>query len=123
MYINNYGQLVADDYLAHHGILGMHWGIRRYQPYPGDYHGDGKFIGKRKKPRWERTYEKSGYDANSRKTARQATKRLNDLDQARAETERNYSIAKSKGQILKADAYKKDVESINKEIDRTIKKT
>lgn len=112
----------ADKDLVHYGTLGMKWGIRRYQPYPGDYHGDGKFVGKRKKPRWERTYEKSGYDANNRKTARQATKRLNDLDQARAETERNYSIAKSKGQILKADAYNKDVESINKEIDRTIKK-
>lgn len=46
--INNYGELVSEDYLAHHGILGMHWGIRRYQPYPSDYHGDGKFVGKKK---------------------------------------------------------------------------
>lgn len=23
----------------------MHWGIRRYQPYPSDYHGDGRYIG------------------------------------------------------------------------------
>lgn len=31
--------------LMHYGIQGMRWGVRRYQPYPDSYKGDGKFLG------------------------------------------------------------------------------
>lgn len=40
---------MSEDYLAHHGVLGMKWGVRRYQPYGGGTYEPehrGRFVGK-----------------------------------------------------------------------------
>lgn len=37
-----------NNYLAHYGVMGMKWGVRRYQPYPKGQQVKGRFLGKTK---------------------------------------------------------------------------
>ena len=68
--MNNY---VVSSELTHHGVLGMKWGIRRYQPYGTAYDTKhkGKFVGERKtkKTRSDRDPQANRSSTNARKGA------------------------------------------------------
>ena len=75
-----------DDHLEHHGILGMHWGIRRFQPYPEGHKG-GKEIGEAAKPRKRKLSKEARKRAKMRSEAADLKARTK-LDEARAEAAR-----------------------------------
>ena len=67
-----------DDYLEHHGILGMKWGVRRYQNADGSLTDAGR-----------KHYGVSGSSVSDIKNRKGIQKRLNDVDTALARNRRH----------------------------------
>lgn len=88
--------------LCHHGVMGMRWGVRRFQPYPKGYTGDGKFLGKFKTPEeFNEAWDKWAYTEDGSKYSKNA-KRLKKALQTRQKAVKNATLAGMvKGQAAK----------------------
>lgn len=95
----------STDYLEHHGVLGMKWGVRRYQ------NADGSLTDKGKK----RYYVGS---SDKKKRAKGYQRRLNDLDEERVHTRNQWREYSGNQALRENDLQVKNVES---EINKTIK--
>lgn len=81
--------------LYHHGILGMHWGIRRFQPYPKGSGKKGKEIGAAAK-------KKSVEIVQKYKDKKKAKQRNENLKKAREKAAENRKLAADKDRVLKS---------------------
>lgn len=119
----------ADEaYLAHHGIKGQRWGVRRFQEKDGDYTAAGRArygIGDGQK---KRSLADSLGDDRDR--SGQIKRRLNELDKERAKTQYNKQVAefkKNKKEFKNPDAntkkYDKTIAKSNKSLSDIKKET
>lgn len=100
---------VIDNELYHHGVIGMKWGIRRYQPYSIGYDAEhkGRFVGLSKEHRAIKKQAKETYRENRNIIKQQRKEALrkagfNLFKRARAHSEADAQDVKNKAEYYKA---------------------
>lgn len=66
-----------EDTLQHHGVIGMKWGVRRYQPYSQGYQAEnsGKYVG----PKYKRGEKMDASNKQDSSTTRKVKRDYNEL--------------------------------------------
>ena len=111
------------DYLEHHGIIGMKWGVRRFQPYPKGYHGDGKYVGKDDKPKTaDKDHEVGSPKSDHKKEIKEAEIKSRHQNKVRMEVTRAIEEGDKKRLRKVADKMTTDeyVENLNKLVSKGV---
>lgn len=117
--MDNYSWGLEDDYLAHYGVLGMKWGVRRYQNKDGSYTREGL-------ARFQKSYDSYERSKSEYKIAKQsgnkslAKQHKNNMKIAKGNMKRNYAQLKQdeladKGKQLYKEGYRvRSAKTLNK---------